>query len=43
VPRYAKIEVLELNLAPDTLRITLQLLDNFNCGYRGLEPGLPDI
>jgi hypothetical protein len=43
VPRYAKIEVLELNLAPDTLRITLKLLDNFNCGYRGLEPGLPDL
>ena len=43
VPRYAKIEVLELNLAPDTLSITLQLLDNFNCGYRGLEPGLPDV
>jgi len=43
VPRYAKIEILELNLAPDTLRMTLQLLDNFNCGYRGLEPGLPDI
>jgi hypothetical protein len=43
VPRYAKIEILELNLAPDTLQMTLQLLDNFNCGYRGLEPGLPDI
>ncbi len=43
VPRYAKIEVLELNLAPDTLRMSLKLLDNFNCGYRGLEPGLPDI
>ena len=43
VPRYAKIEILELNLAPDTLRITLKLLNNFNCGYRGLEPGLPDI
>lgn len=43
VPRYAKIEILELNLAPDTLRMSLQVLDNFNCGYRGLEPGLPDI
>jgi hypothetical protein len=43
VPRYAKIEVLELNLAPDTLRISLKLLNNFNCGYRGLEPGLPDL
>ena len=43
VPRYAKIEILELNLAPDTLRMSLKLLDNFNCGYRGLEPGLPDI
>ena len=43
VPRYAKIEILELNLAPDTLRLSLKLLDNFNCGYRALEPGLPDI
>ena len=43
VPKYAKIGVLEINSAPDTLSVTLQLLINQNCGYRGLEPGLPDI
>ena len=43
VPRYSKFEVLELNLAADTLRMTVQALTNFNCGYRSLEPGLPDV
>ena len=43
VPRYGKIEVLEFNSAPDSLSVTLQILLNQNCGYRGLEPGLPDI
>ncbi len=38
VPRYAKIEVinLEANL------VDLKVLANTNCGYKGLEPGLPD-
>ena len=43
VPKYAKLEVMEINSAPDTLSVTLQLLANQNCGYRGLEPGLPGI
>lgn len=43
VPRYSKLEVLDLNLAADTLRMTVQTLTNFNCGYRSLEPGLPDV
>lgn len=43
VPKYAKLEVVEINNAPDTLSVTLQMLINQNCGYRGLEPGLPDI
>ena len=43
VPRYGKIEILEINSAPDTLSVTFQVLLNQNCGYRGLEPGLPDI
>jgi len=38
VPYYAKIEVLSLE---DNF-VKLQVLANVNCGYRGLEPGLPD-
>jgi len=43
VPRYGKIEILEINSDPDTLSMTFQVLLNQNCGYRGLEPGVPDI
>jgi len=43
VPKYAKLGVIAINTHPDTLSITLQLLNNQNCGYRGLEPGLPGI
>ena len=40
VPKYAKIEVLEFN---DALGImTFRVLVNDNCGFRSLEPGLPD-
>jgi hypothetical protein len=40
VPKYAKIEVLEFN---DELGImTFRVLVNDNCGFRSLEPGLPD-
>ena len=40
VPKYAKIEVLEFN---DALGImTFRVLANDNCGFRSLEPGLPD-
>ena len=40
VPKYAKLEVLELD---DVARIvTFRILVNDNCGFRSLEPGLPD-
>ena len=40
VPKYAKLEVLEFN---DALGImTFRILGNDNCGFRSLEPGLPD-
>jgi hypothetical protein len=38
VPLYAKIEI----LAFDGNSVILQVLANANCGYKGLEPGLPD-
>jgi hypothetical protein len=38
VPLYAKIEI----LAFEDGTVTLQVLANRNCGYKGLEPGLPD-
>lgn len=38
VPYYAKIEIISL----ENNFVSLQVLANVNCGYRGLEPGLPD-
>jgi hypothetical protein len=38
VPRYAKIEIIGL----EDNSVILKVLANANCGYRGLEPGLPD-
>lgn len=38
VPLYAKIEVIGIE---DNL-VDLKVLANTNCGYKGLEPGLPD-
>jgi hypothetical protein len=38
VPLYAKIEVIALEGA----LVDLKVLANTNCGYKGLEPGLPD-
>jgi hypothetical protein len=38
VPRYAKIEIIGL----EDNSLVLKVLANENCGYRGLEPGLPD-
>jgi hypothetical protein len=38
VPQYAKLEILAL----DTKSVTFQVLVDRNCGYKGLEPGLPD-
>jgi hypothetical protein len=40
VPKYAKLELLEFD---DAARIvTFRVLTNDNCGFRSLEPGLPD-
>lgn len=39
VPRYGKFHVLTLDLANRS--ITLEALVDLNCGFRGLEPGLP--
>jgi hypothetical protein len=38
VPVYAKVEIIGL----EDNSIILKVLANENCGYRGLEPGLPD-
>jgi hypothetical protein len=38
VPQYAKIEIIGL----EDNSLILKVLANTNCGYRGLEPGLPD-
>ena len=40
VPKYAKLEILGFN---EALKIvTFRVLSNDNCGFRSLEPGLPD-
>jgi hypothetical protein len=39
LPRYAKFSVLSID--PAARSLTLQGLVNLNCGYRGLEPGVP--
>ena len=38
VPRYAKVEIIGF----EDNSVILKVLANENCGYRGLEPGLPD-
>lgn len=39
LPRYGKFHVLDLNL--ETRQITMEHLVNVNCGFRGLESGIP--
>lgn len=39
VPNYGKLEVLSIDTAAHTL--TFQVLVNDNCGYRGLDVGIP--
>ncbi len=39
LPRYGKFHVLELDIQART--VILETTVNLNCGYRGLEPGLP--
>jgi hypothetical protein len=40
---YAKLHVLAIDTTsgPNGRRIDFEILNNINCGYRGLEPGLP--
>ncbi len=40
---YAKLHVLRVDTTsgPNGRRIDFEILNNVNCGYRGLEPGLP--
>lgn len=40
LPRYGKFRVLAVD--PAERSITLEFLVNANCGFRGLEPGIPD-
>ena len=38
---YAKLHVLRIDTTAAQRRIDFEILTNINCGYRGLEPGLP--
>jgi hypothetical protein len=40
LPRYGKFHVLNVDLGART--VTLEMLVDLNCGYRGLEPGTPE-
>ena len=40
VPKYAKMEILSLDEA--TRIVSFRIMINDNCGFRGLEPGIPD-
>jgi hypothetical protein len=40
VPKYAKLEVLDFDDLAKT--VTFRVLTDDNCGFKGLEPGLPD-
>jgi hypothetical protein len=39
LPLYGKLEVLAID--PAVRAVRFQIMVNFNCGYRGLEPGIP--
>jgi hypothetical protein len=41
VPKYAKLEVLTIDTSART--VTFRVLTNENCGYKGLQPGLPPV
>jgi hypothetical protein len=40
VPKYAKIEIVSFDDVTRT--VAFRILTNDNCGFKGLEPGLPD-
>jgi hypothetical protein len=39
VPAYGKLEILSFDA--DNRTISFRVLANLNCGYKGLEPGIP--
>lgn len=39
VPTYGKVEIIEFD--PENRTIKFRVLGNLNCGYKGLEPGIP--
>ncbi len=41
VPQYGKIQITAINLDPAVRTVTFRVLTDNNCGYSGLEPGLP--
>jgi hypothetical protein len=41
VPKYAKLEILSFDEA--TRIVSFRILVNDNCGFKSLEPGLPDL
>lgn len=40
LPKYAKLEVLQVDAVART--VTFRILTDDNCGFRSLEPGMPD-
>lgn len=38
---YSKLHILRIDTTAAERRIDFEILDNVNCGYHGLEPGLP--
>jgi hypothetical protein len=40
VPKYAKLEIISFDDVART--VSFRILTNDNCGFKGLEPGLPD-
>ena len=38
---YAKLHVLAIDTTPNVRRIEFEILNDLNCGYRGLEVGVP--
>jgi hypothetical protein len=40
VPKYAKLQVVSFD--PPARTVTFRVLTDDNCGFKGLEPGLPD-
>lgn len=41
LPKYGKIEITDINPAPEARTVTFRVLTDDNCGYRGLAPDIP--